>query len=232
MATKKACILFAEDDPNLGLLLTDYLESEGFAVKLCKDGVAALQAFQKQEFSLCLFDVMMPKLDGYSLAEKVRELHETVPIIFLTAKSLKDDKLKGYKMGADDYVVKPFDEEELLWKIRAALRRSSSAEKDKPIEPIALGTYIFEPANQLLICHGNSKRMTEKESEILAYLAMRPNQVIRRETMLRDLWGENDYFMGRSLDVFISKIRKYLKDDPTVTIESVFGVGFVFNLKN
>lgn len=222
-------LLLAEDDRNLGLLLADYLQSEGFEVRLCADGEEALETFATQAFDLCLLDVMMPKMDGFALAQAIRRLNDKTPFLFLTAKSFKADKLKGYALGADDYISKPFDEEELLWKIRAILRRTQG-EKETGTRIIALGSYLFDPVNLLLTTGEQSKRITERESEILAYLYGRRNRVIRREEMLTDLWGRNDYFLGRSLDVFITKLRKYLKDDPQLGIENVFGVGFIFKV--
>jgi DNA-binding response OmpR family regulator len=230
MREEKRKILLAEDDLSLGVLLVDYLEAEGFEVKLCKDGEAALHAFQNHSFDLCLLDVMMPKLDGFSLANGIRNKDKIVPIIFITAKSLKTDKLKGYALGADDYITKPFDEEELLWKIKAVIRRMPAGNSEGKAEIISLGKYTFDFNNQSLTLGATARRITEKECEILYYLSERRNKVIKREEMLKDLWGENDYFLGRSLDVFVSKIRKYLKEDPDLRIENVFGVGFIFNV--
>lgn len=229
MYNEKLNILLAEDDLNLGMLLVDYLETEGFNVKLCKDGDLALKSFQNNTFDLCLLDVMMPKLDGFSLAKVIRHKDKTIPIIFITAKSLKEDKLKGYGIGADDYITKPFDEEELLWKIRAVIRRTNENIPHK-IEIVAIGKYTFDFSNQSLVFNHQVKRITEKESDILRYLSSHRNHLIKREEMLKELWGENDYFLGRSLDVFITKIRKYLKEDSDVYIENVFGVGFIFNV--
>lgn len=223
-------ILLAEDDTNLGLLLVDYLEAEGFRVKLCKDGDLALKAFRAKTFDLCLLDVMMPKLDGFSLAKEIKAGDEKVPIIFITAKSLKADKLLGYDLGADDYITKPFDEEELLWKIKAIIRRVPENKIDSKTDTTAIGKYTFDFINQSLSVNGKTKRITEKESEILNYLNKNRNKVIKREDLLKDLWGENDYFLGRSLDVFITKIRKYLKEDENLKIENIFGVGFIFNV--
>ncbi len=230
MSEKKINILLAEDDLNLGILLVDDLEDEGFEVKLCKDGEMALKAFQGGRFDLCLLDVMMPKLDGFTLAKAIRLTNKSIPIIFITAKSLKEDKLKGYGLGADDYITKPFDEEELLWKIKAVIRRIAGNNSDDKPGIIAIGKYTFDLHNQSLSIGGKTKRITEKESDILYYLSARRNKVIKREELLRELWGENDYFLGRSLDVFITKIRKYLKEDQDISIENVFGVGFVFNV--
>jgi DNA-binding response OmpR family regulator len=230
MPKEKLKILLAEDDLNLGALLFDYLESEGYSVTLCKDGALALKAFHDEEFDLCLLDVMMPQLDGYSLGKEIRAKNKRIPVIFITARSLKEDKLKGYDLGADDYITKPFDEEELLWKIKALIRRipENKAESNVKITPI--GKYTFDFNNQSLTINGKTKRITEKESDILNYLSAHRNNVIKREELLMDVWGENDYFFGRSLDVFITKIRKYLKEDPAISIENVFGVGFIFNV--
>ena len=223
-------ILLAEDDPNMGLLLVDFLESAGFSVSLCKDGELALQAFQRNPFDLCLLDVMMPKMDGFELAKAIRHKDEKMPIIFITAKSLKADKLNGYGLGADDYITKPFDEEELLWKIRAVVRRIAANDADGSAAIISLGAYTFDVSNLSLTISGKTRRITSKECEIIKYLCGHRNTLIKREDLLKDLWGENDYFLGRSLDVFITKIRKYLKDDPRLSIENVFGVGFIFNV--
>lgn len=230
MPKDKFNILLAEDDLNLGLLLVDYLEGEGFVVKLCKDGELALKAFHTQSFDLCLLDVMMPKMDGFSLAREIRMKNTKMPILFITAKSLKEDKLKGYDLGADDYITKPFDEEELLWKLNAIMRRVQGNKYEESAKIISIGKYEFDFSNQSLAFAGKIKRITEKESDILHYLCTHRNKLIKREDVLKDLWGENDYFLGRSLDVFITKIRKYLKEDPSITIENVFGVGFIFNV--
>ncbi len=230
MFKDKINILLAEDDLNLGVLLVDYLETEGFAVKLCKDGEIALKAFQNQIFDICLLDVMMPIMDGFTLAKEIKLKDKNIPIIFITAKSLKEDKLIGYEIGADDYITKPFDEEELLWKIKAVIRRIPENKNDIKHEIISIGKYVFDFNNQSLSIDSKIKRITEKEADILNYLFNHRNKVIKREDMLKNLWGENDYFLGRSLDVFITKIRKYLKEDSNLSIENVFGVGFIFNV--
>jgi len=227
----KPKILLAEDDLNLGVLLVDYLETEGFEVKLCKDGELALKTFHNIQFDLCLLDVMMPKIDGFALAKEIRKKGNKIPLIFITAKSLKEDKLTGYGLGADDYITKPFDEEELLWKIKAVIRRIPENKSETKPEVISIGKYTFDFANQSISIDSKTKRITEKESDILNYLSNHRNKVIKREDMLKELWGENDYFLGRSLDVFITKIRKYLKEDPNLSIENVFGVGFIFNVR-
>jgi len=232
MFKEKTNILLAEDDLNLGVLLVDFLETEGYVVKLCKDGELALKAFQNQSFDICLLDVMMPNMDGFTLAKEIKLIDKNIPIIFITAKSLKEDKLIGYNLGADDYITKPFDEEELLWKIKAVVRRVPENKNDIKHEVISIGKYEFDFNNQSLSINGKTQRITEKESDILNYLSQHRNHIIKREAMLKELWGENDYFLGRSLDVFISKMRRYLKEDSTITIENVFGVGFIFDVPN
>jgi DNA-binding response OmpR family regulator len=230
MSKEKPRILLAEDDMNLGMLLVDYLENEGFEVKLCKDGEVALKAFKSTPFDLCLLDVMMPKMDGFALAEEIRAADKKIPVLFITAKSLKEDKLKGYDLGADDYITKPFDEEELLWKIKAVIRRIPDNKRTGKVDVVSLGKYTFDFTNQSLVFGNKTRRVTERESDILHYLSEHRNHVIKRDEMLTALWGENDYFLGRSLDVFITKIRKYLGEDPGLSIENVFGVGFIFNV--
>lgn len=226
---QKIKILLAEDDPNLGLLLVDLLNREGYTVNLCKDGEQALLDFEKQTFDFCLLDVMMPKKDGFEVAKLIRQSNALIPIIFITAKSLKEDRLKGYGLGADDYITKPFDEEELLCKIQVIVRRIIQTELADETETTFIGKYIFDFTNQSLLLDGKMKRMTEKESRVLKILSDKRNRVVKREELLKSIWGENDYFMGRSLDVFITKIRKYLKDDSNLNIENVFGVGFILN---
>jgi DNA-binding response OmpR family regulator len=230
MSEERFNILLAEDDLNLGVLLVDYLETKGFAVKLCKEGELALTVFQSYSFDMCLLDVMMPKMDGFALAKAIRMKDKQIPILFISAKSLKEDKLKGYGLGADDYITKPFDEEELLWKIKAVIRRIPEQKDENKMEVISIGNYTFDFSNQSLTIAGKTKRITEKESDILHYLVTHRNKVIKREELLTNIWGENNYFFGRSLDVFITKIRKYLKEDPNLSVENVFGVGFIFNV--
>ena len=232
MVNPKFSILLAEDDLNLGMLLLEYLESEGFLVKLCKDGEIALKSFHQNHFDLCLLDVMMPKKDGFSLAKEIRTLNNNIPIIFITAKSLKEDKFQGYTLGADDYITKPFDEQELLWKIKAITRRVSLENNSAQNSIFSIGIFLFDFKNQSLTANGKTKRITQKESEIIHYFFKNQNRLIKREEMLKDLWGENDYFLGRSLDVFISKIRKLFKDDPSINIENIFSVGFIFNTQS
>lgn len=211
-------------------LLQDYLSNEGLSVTLCKDGETGFSLYKKEAFNLCLLDIMMPFMDGFTLAEKIRNENKSIPIIFITAKFLKQDKLKGYAIGADDYIVKPFDEEELLWKIKAILKRFNIKSTNSKINNIQIGNFEFNHNDQLLTFRNIRKRLTEKECEILNYMYTHQNKLIKREQILKDLWGENDYFLGRSLDVFITKLRKYFVNDSRLNIENVYGVGFIFHI--
>ncbi len=227
-ATKKR-ILLIEDNLNLGFLTSEYLESEGFEVKLYRDGESGIKAFTDFSFDFCILDIMLPKMDGYQVASEIRNINPAVPIIFLTAKNLKDDKHKGFNLGADDYITKPFDEEELLWRINAILNRTSQQLNTTPSH-IMIGKFCFEPHNQLLVFDSNEQRLTERETKVLELLGKNQGNIIRREYLLERIWGENDYFAGRSLDVFIAKLRKYLKADPDVGIENVPRVGFILTV--
>lgn len=226
MEKAKTRILFVEDDLNLGFLTMEFLEGEGFDVKLCKDGEAGFKAFEEHVFDICVLDVMLPKMDGFQLAELIRKQNTQIPILFLTAKNMKTDKYTGFKIGADDYLTKPFDEEELSWRINAILNRTSTSKDDK-IEDIKLGAFSFNPQNQLLISNKGEQRLTERETKVLQVLCANKGNITRREELLEKIWGENDYFAGRSLDVFIAKLRKYLKTDASVNIENIPRVGFL-----
>lgn len=228
MSSSKFKILLAEDDANLGLLLSDYLRAEGFMVDLCVNGEQTLAQFKKEKYQLCLLDVMMPLLDGYTVAKEIKKIDAKFPIIFMTAKSMKEDKFKAYNLGADDYITKPFDEEELLWKIKVYSRRLQSEE----FIEVMIGKYCFNYKNQSLIYDSEVNRITEKESDLVKYLYENRNILVTREEVLNAVWGTNDYFLGRSLDVFISKIRKYLSKDESISIENVFAKGFIFNVPN
>lgn len=230
MENNKVKILIAEDDLNFGFLIAEFLESSGFETKLTRDGESALKAFNNQIFNICLLDVMMPNKDGFTLATQIRAINKSVPIIFITAKSLKDDKLKGFEIGADDYITKPFDEDELVCRINAILKRSNATPIEKK-KILNIGKYEFDFQNQALIFEGQSKRITEKECEVLLYLCSNKNILVKRADLLKAVWGEDDYFLGRSMDVFISKIRKYIKDDPSISIDNVHNVGFIFNCR-
>lgn len=233
MTTKKHNILLVEDDASMGFLLVDYLKSQGFNITLQNRGDSGWEAFQKAKFDLCILDVMLPGEDGFSIAGRIREIDQDIPIIFLTARSMKQDKLKGFGLGGDDYVTKPFDEEELLCRINAVLSRYTKAQNEPDEkEDYYIGSYCFNPANQSLSHKGESRRLTTKENRVLEMLCKRLNSIVKRDDILITIWGDNDYFNGRSLDVFIAKLRKYLSEDQQVQIENIPKVGYVLNTKN
>ncbi len=226
----KQNILIVEDDLDLGFLLMEYLETEGFRVKLCREGMSAWQYFKKERFDLCILDIMVPKLDGFNFAQRIRECTNQTPFLFLTARSLKEDKLRGYELGAEDYITKPFDEEELLCKIKVILRRNQISEEANWPTTFQIGEYFFDYNRQELSFRGKVSRITEKETEILRLLCLNQNQILRRDDAVEKIYGKRDYFLGRSFDVFISRIRKLLKEDPSINIENVFRVGFILNV--
>jgi DNA-binding response OmpR family regulator len=230
MSKHKPKILLVEDDTNLGFLLLEFLESNGFDVKLYRDGISGLNGFRASEFDFCILDVMMPLMDGFTLAEKIREQNQKIPIIFLTARSMKEDKLKGFRIGIDDYITKPFDEEELLFRIQSILKRVNPEEETKKVI-YQLGKIAFDAQNQVIKVDNQSKRLTSKESKILELLAKSKNNIVNRDTLMKEVWGETDYFIGRSLDVFISKLRKHLKDEPKLKIETIPTVGIILSLE-
>jgi DNA-binding response OmpR family regulator len=221
--TKK--ILLVEDDPSLGFVIKDNLSLKGYDVTLCRDGEEGERSFLANTFNLCIFDVMLPKKDGFTLARNVRKKNGTVPILFLTAKAMMEDKLEGFSTGADDYITKPFSLEELLCRIEVFLRRSPSVilTVDRIVN---LGKYEFDFNNLTLKNNGTEKTLTQKEAEVLKLLYHNRQRVLKREEILKHVWGDDDYFMGRSMDVFISKLRKYLKEDPSVQIVNYHGIGF------
>jgi DNA-binding response OmpR family regulator len=219
-------IMLVEDDLNLGFLLVEFLEQKGFSAKLYRDGQTAFAGFQGGHFDFCILDVMLPKMDGFTLAKKIKVINPQIPIIFLTARSLKEDKMKGYEIGVDDYITKPFDEDELLYKINAILNRSKISDA-LPDDLFQIGKYLFDFKNQSLEFAGQKRRLTERETNILKLLCLSRNNIIRREQILTAVWGENDYFAGRSLDVFISKLRKYFIEDESISIENIPKVGFI-----
>ena len=225
-------ILLVEDDLSLGFLLMEYLEAEGFQVKLCRDGASGWQTFMRDTFDLCILDVMMPNMDGFALAKKIRSKSEKIPFLFLTAKSLKADKLKGFALGAEDYISKPFDEEELLCRLQVILRRQTVTQTPTHLPTFfQIGQYQFDYSRQELIFQQEIFRLTEKESEVLRLLCLNKNQILRRDEAVEQIYGKKDYFLGRSFDVFISKLRKLLKKDTHVSIDNVFRVGFILNVK-
>ncbi len=225
----KAHLLYVEDDATLSFVTKDNLELQGYQITHCADGPSALDAIQQQSFDLCILDVMLPGVDGFTVAQEIRKLNPQVPILFLTAKSLKEDRIYGLKLGADDYITKPFSIEELILKIEVFLRRSQIVQVPKN-QGFKIGKYQFDYANLTLSNNGHTKRLTQKEADLLSYLMKYKNQVIKRSNILEALWGEDDYFLGRSLDVFISRLRKYLGDDERLRIENIHGVGFCFHV--
>ncbi len=227
---KKLAILLAEDDENLGLLLTTYLTSKGFKVTLKRDGQAALEEFNSTKFDFCVFDVMMPKMDGFSLAKEIRELDKKIPILFLTAKDMKEDKLKGFDLGADDYLTKPFSMEELIARISAIARRTIGDSSEQN-EDVYIGTIKYEPELRLLYTKEEVKKLTTKENQLLNLLVKNKNEILDRQATLRAVWGDDNYFNGRSMDVYIAKLRKLLKDDENIEIMNVHGKGFKLLIK-
>ncbi len=226
----KPHILYVEDDETLSFVTKDNLEMNGFKVTHAKDGREAVSIFKKDIFDLCLVDVMLPHLDGYSVVEEIRSRHSEIPILFLTAKSLKEDKIQGLKLGADDYITKPFSIEELILKINVFLRRKYIV-GTMELSVLKVGKYVLDHDNLQLNGDGQTDQMTKKEADLLKLLIQNKNKIVERSTILERLWGENDYFMGRSMDVFISRLRKYLKQDETISIENIHGVGFRLNEK-
>lgn len=226
----KTRILLVEDDVNLGFLLVDYLESQDFDVKIYNDGISGLKGFQLNHYDLCIIDIMLPKMDGFTLIEKIKEINKKVPIIILSARSMKEDKIKGFYIGVDDYITKPFDEEELLYRIKAILNRIKQNDDKEILEEkkvFIIGTYEFDFELQVLSQGDSNIRLTNKEANILRILCQPKGRLVKREALMVEIWGDSDYFTGRSLDVFISKLRKYLKNDPNVRITSIQTVGYI-----
>lgn len=217
-----ARILFVEDDINLGFVIRDTLENVPFRVTHCANGPAGWATFQAQPFDLCLLDVMLPLTDGFTLARQIRAVDTQIPILFLSALTDRDDRLEGLRLGADDYLPKPFSIDELILKIHVFLRRTTVV----PGPAVPIGTWL-DHTNLTLSVNGQRQVLTHREATVLAYLLARPNVLVRRDELLRAVWGDDDYFMGRSMDVFISRLRKRLTADPTVRIENVHGVGFI-----
>ena len=226
MATK-ATILFAEDDSSLAFMLKDALEDEGYKVIHCTDGQTAIDLFQPKKFDLCLLDIMMPVKDGFMVAKKIRQQTDVVPVLFLTTKGQLEDRLKGYDLGADDYISKPFSMDELLMKIEVFLRRTKKLKADHQVG-YNLGSIRFSPAQLKIITPCQTFNISQKETDLLEFLCQHQNKVIKREEILINVWGKDDFFLGRSMDVYITKLRKYLKADPAIILETIHGVGFRF----
>ena len=221
---KEQRILLAEDDENLGMLLSEYLQAKGYATDLMPNGEDAYNAFATNKYDICIFDVMMPKKDGFTLAKEIRMLNAEVPIIFLTAKTMKEDILQGFKVGADDYLAKPFSMEELLLRIEAILRRTTGTTQTQDV--YTLGKFKFDTQKQQLINGESVIKLTTKESELLKLLCANANKVLERNIALKTIWVDDNYFNARSMDVYITKLRKHLKDDPSVEIINVHGKGY------
>jgi DNA-binding response OmpR family regulator len=219
-------ILLAEDDNNLGVLLRDYLKAKNYKTTLFVNGIQALEAFSKESFSLCILDIMMPEMDGLTLAKEIRLTNAEIPIIFLTAKNQKEDILEGFKSGADDYITKPFSMEELLYRIEAILRRTTRTIINKKEKSYVIGAYIFDPIKQLLIYRDLPIKLTTKESELFELLCRNRNEILERNFALKTIWTDDNYFNARSMDVYITRLRKYLRKDLSVKILNIHGRGY------
>jgi len=225
--SEKNTILLAEDDQNLGGILKSYLEAKGYSTNLSVDGKEALENFKRGEFGFCILDVMMPVMDGFTLAKEIRKIDKDVPILFLTAKAMQEDKIMGFEVGADDYLTKPFSMEELLMRIKAILRRYNEANEKKSDNSIfEFGNYTFDYNRQILLNKKKEQKLTSKEAELLKMLCENINNVLDRSVALNKIWYDDSYFNARSMDVYITKLRKYLKEDESVNLINVHGVGF------
>lgn len=222
-------ILLVEDDPSLGFVIKDNLEMKGYHVTLCPDGESGESTFHQSAFDLCILDVMMPRKDGFTVARNIRKKNQQVPILFVTAKSMLEDKTEGFAAGGDDYITKPFSVEELQMRIEVFLRRSNGKENVDTV--FKLGQFEFDSSNLTLSGNGSLRTLTQKESDVLGLLCKNRERVLKREEILKAVWGDDDYFLGRSMDVFISKLRKYLREDPTVQIVNYHGIGFRLEIK-
>jgi two-component system, OmpR family, response regulator VicR len=225
----KSRILYVEDDSTLGFITSENLERKGYEVELSQDGESALQLFRSNQYDICLLDVMLPKLDGFTLARIIRKENEEIPIIFISAKTLTEDKIEGLLLGADDYIVKPFNIEELTLKIEIFLKRSRIKKSAPPTTVLTIGNSSLDMALLQLECAGSIKKLTYREAELIQYFSQNRNRLLSREEILESIWGGNDYFSGRSLDVFISRLRKYFQDDPSIRIENRHGLGYIMH---
>jgi two-component system OmpR family response regulator len=226
MEKEEIKLLVAEDDHNLGDLLSEYLSAKGYTAELRRNGKEALEAFRTNHYDLCIFDVMMPEKDGFTLAKDVLKINPEIPIVFLTAKSMKEDKVKGFKLGADDYLTKPFSMEELLLRIQAILKRTRKERDHQKQEKFEVGLFAFNSKLQELIIDGEKQKLTSKENDLLKLLSLNLNEVTDRSYALNRIWGDDSYFNSRSMDVYITKLRKYLKADDNLEIVNVHGKGF------
>lgn len=233
MEEHKPKILLAEDDTNLGMVLKNYLELNDYDVELCRDGILALAAFRREKFDICLLDIMMPNMDGFKLAEEIRDVDPDIPLFFLSAKTMKEDVIHGYKLGADDYITKPFDSELLLLKIKAILKRNQELNnKEEEQHEFKIGRYLFNARLRTLTRDGDAHTLSPKENELLRMLCEHKNDLLPRELALKKIWGSDTYFNGRSMDVYIAKLRKYLKEDPDIEIVNIHGNGFRLVVKD
>jgi DNA-binding response OmpR family regulator len=228
MVTKKAKVLLAEDDLSLGYVIKDNLQDAGYEVVLCPDGQTAIEKFDKSQFDICLLDVMMPNKDGFTVARKIRQISDMVPILFLTAKSMEEDKIKGFLTGADDYITKPFSMQELLLRMDVFIRRTRKLHADS-VQEYSIGQMKFSYTDLKLHTAGDTFTLTQKEADLLKFLCEHANHILKRDEVLLNVWGKDDYFLGRSMDVFMTKLRKYFKADPNIILETIHGVGFRFN---
>ena len=226
METTKPKILLCEDDTNLGMVLKNFLELNDYDVVLERDGRLGLAAFQREKIDICLLDVMMPNMDGFAVAEEIRDINPDVPLFFLSAKTMKEDIIQGYKLGADDYITKPFDSDVLLLKIKAILKRNEETHRDEVNAEFDMGKYHFNPRLRELTIDGKINVLSPKENELLKMLCEYKNDLLTRESALKKIWGSDTYFNGRSMDVYIAKLRKYLKEDETIEIVNIHGNGF------
>jgi DNA-binding response OmpR family regulator len=229
---KQYSILLVEDEENFGSVLKNYLELNNYIVTLCTDGNKGLTSFKNNIYDLCILDVMMPARDGFSLAEEIKKLNSTIPLIFLTAKKMKEDILKGYQIGADDYITKPFDTEVLLYKLKAILNRNGSIQEKENTTDFSFGKFQFNTEIRELKSENTLKKLSPKEAQLLTLLCENINEVVPRELALNKIWKDNNYFTTRSMDVFIAKLRKYLKEDPSIEIINVHGNGFRLLVKS
>ncbi len=233
MNTEAIRILLVEDDEALRFIVKDNLEQNRYEVEVAENGEIALELYKKSRFDIILLDVMLPKMDGFQVATKIRKTNEHIPIIFLTARSMTEDRITGLTLGGDDYIPKPFSMEELLLKIKIFLKRSNAQPVENRInaKSISIGDYDFYPDDLTLSLNGNARTLTLKESELIKFFATNANKVLSRNEILETIWGTDDYFLGRSLDVFISRLRKYFKDDPNIKVTNLHGIGFRFSVK-
>lgn len=222
---EKVNILLCEDDENLGMLLREYLQAKGYNAELCPDGDAGYKAFIKGKYDICALDVMMPKKDGFTLAKEIRAVNTEIPIMFLTAKNLKEDVLEGFKIGADDYITKPFSMEELTLRMEAILRRVRG-KKNREVSLFNIGRFTFDSKKQILSIDDKTVKLTTKESELLHLLCLHQNEILQRDFALKSIWIDDNYFNARSMDVYITKLRKHLKDDESVEIINIHGKGY------